>query len=559
MNHLLRKAAAATATLLVVHVGSANLLTAQSVITPIPLTLNGNRAMHVANRLTMGQTEALVTSLTGPTANALAWISSQLNPNFAAENADVAPLLAAIGVPAGPVNPGDGHTLDQLRDGMHVYGVLSDWQLAARMGYFWDRHFNTFGPGVAAYITAAYAVTPAEGQNLTARLEWIDYEYYRQHALGTFRDLLGHTTFSAAMMIYLDTVANSCNTGGPNENYGRELMELYSLGPTYVPTGVANYTASDLDIVSRICAGWRLSGDGYLNPFTAVFNPAFHCTFNQAIFGTSGVGTFQANTNTTLDQLLDHLCASAACQDFICRKLMTEFLGDGSDVTYPNVLTNMKGQWGTQGNIAAVLNSLFHSGEFLSGPTKWTRAKTPYESVVAHVRIWNGSFHSPGTGVLDPTRVPGLKNWTAAIGETLFSFQTPDGFALESNQQPGSSVLLETCKMFSDTYYSKAVVPPSAPPGTLPYSRGVNFPIAAWVTASLGASNNNPAAVATLFLNRAYGSKWTATDLTAVTQSLSVDVNGNAGPLNPANPNDYAARLGQGVMATMSMTTAFLR
>lgn len=559
MNRLLRKAASTTGTLLAMHLGSASLLVAQVPITPVPLNLSIDQAMHVANRLTMGQTQALVTSLTGPTVNAMAWIAGQLSPNFAAENADVAPLLAAIGVPAAPIALGSGHTFDQLRDGMHVYGAISDWQLAARMGYFWDRHFNTFGIGVGAYVTAAYGVSAADGQSIATRLEWIDYEYYRQHAFGTFRDLVGHTTFSPAMMIYLDTVANSCNSGGPNENYGRELMELYSLGANYVPTGVANYTASDLDIVSRICAGWRLSGNGHSVPFVATFNSTLHCAFTQTIFGTAGVGSFAATGATTLDQLLDHICASAACKDFICRKLMTEFLGDGSDVVYPNVLANMTAQWGTQGNLSAVLTSLFNSGEFLSGTTKWTRAKTPYESVVSHMRTWNGSFRHPVTGVLEATRVPGLKDHTGAIGEPLFAFQTPDGFALESNQQPGSSVMLEAFKMFSASYYDRSVVPAAAPPGTPPYARGVNFPIARWVTTTLGAGNTNPALIANLFLTRAYGSKWTGIDLNAVVQALSEDVNGVVTPLNPGNPNQYAERLGQGVMATMSMNQAFLR
>ncbi len=538
------------------------LLPAQTPITPIPTTLTAGQAMHIANRMTFGQTEALVTAMTGSTALALAWIDGQLAPNFAADNPDVATLLAQIGVPAAPIAPGANHTFAQIRDGVHVYSAVSDFQLAARMAYFWDRHFNTFAPLVSSYIAAAFlAGNQTEAQSVTARLEWIDYEFYRQNGLGMFRDLARHTFFSPTMMIYLDTINSRCNLVMPNENMAREFMELHTVGPTYVPTGAPNYGPPEIDIVARIMAGWRLAGDGYAAPFVATFNPALHCTFSATIFGITNSGILPhaaVNGQGSIDALIDHLVASEACKDFICRKLMTEFLGDGTDAVYPNLLAAMKNQWGTQGDLKAVLGKLLKSGEFLTAATPWRRAKTPFESAVSHMRIWNGSFRHPVSGVLQANRVAYVRSQTGNIGEVLFEHVTPDGWDLESAEQPGSSVALLTFRLFSDSYYSRAVAVPGRPP--YGNSASPSFDLGTWVTTSLGApANQDPAAIATLFLTRAYGSKWTSTDLLAVGRALTRDVNGVVQPLNPANVNEYAERLGQGAMATMSMIQGLLR
>ncbi|MEO6595401.1 MAG: DUF1800 family protein [Planctomycetota bacterium] len=534
----------------------------QTALAPIPINLTSDMAMHVANRATFGQTEALVTALTGSTNLATTWINSQLAPNFPADNLDVASLLALLNVPAAPIAVGANHTFGQIKDGAHVYSAASDFQLAARMAYFWDRHFNTFGPFVSGYVTVVYGSgNPTEGENITSRLEWIDYEFYRQNGLGTFRDLARHTFFSPAMMIYLDTIVNQCNNVEPNENMAREFMELHTVGPVYAPTGVANYGTNDIDTVAKVMAGWHLNGNGngYAIPLVATFYPALNCNFNTSIFGTPAIGAHQAVSGpTAIDALIDHLVASEACKDFICRKLMNEFLGDGSDLVYPPLLTAMKNLWGTQGNLQAVMGRLLKSGEFLAAGTKWTRAKTPFESAISHMRMWNGSFKRPSNGALEANRVTYLRNHTENIGESLFGYPTPDGFDLESNHQPGSSVTLLTFRLFSESYYTKSV----AVPPRLPYENtgGLAFALTTWVTATLGApANQDPIAIGTLFLTRAYGSKWTSTDLVAVSDSLSRDVNGALQPINPANPNSYAERLGQGVMATMSMNQGLLR
>lgn len=525
-------------------------------------------AMHVANRMTFGQTEGLVTQLTGPVNQAITWIQGQLNPNFNADNPDVAALLTLINVPptASTVPANANHTFDQISDGVYAYSVISDFQLAAKMAYFWERHFNTFAPFVRQYLS----VTVANGNddlahNIASHLEWLDYEYYRTNGLGSFRDLLIHTFRSPAMMIYLDTVVNACFVANPlsrpNENYIREFFELQVFGPRYKPTGAPNYRGVEIQAGARVMSGWRLSGNGTTSPLRAVFDPNQHCGNASVIFGppTPIPQYTTVPLRGGVDDLINFVVGTEACRDFICRKLMMEFLGDNTDDLYPALLAAMKSQWGPRGNIRAVLATLLTSGEFLGAWTKWKRAKTPLEFVASHARIWSGSFRSPVTNALEADRVAGIRSYGFRMGETLFGFITPDGFPFDSVKQPGSSVSLAAWNAVRSSYYDRAVV---ASPGGVPYEDdgGMAFNIAGWVSATLGSpGNTNLLEVSELLLGRAYGTKWTPTDRLAVGRALSRDVNGNPVPLNPNNMNAYSERIGQAVMATMSLNQAFLR
>jgi uncharacterized protein (DUF1800 family) len=542
-------------------------LSAQGTLVPLPTTLTTDMAMHVANRMTFGQTEALVTQLTGPVSQAVNWIQSQLNPNFNADHPDIAGLLALINVPpTSPTVPANaGHTLDQIRDGVYVYSVLSNFQLAARMAYFWERHFNTFAPLVRQHILNTVAAGNSSlADNLVSHLEWLDYDHYRRNGLGSFRELLRYTFRSPPMMIYLDTVVNTCSAANPflrpNENFIREFLELYVFGPRYKPTGAPNYRGAEIQAGARIMSGWRLAGDGTNSGFNAFFDPGQHCGTATTIFGppTPTPAYTTVPLQAGVDDLIDFVVNTEACRDFVCRKLMTEFLGDGTDEAYPALLAAMKTQWGVQGNVQSVLLTLLTSGEFLGASTRWKRGKTPLELVASHARIWDGSFRHPGTNALEANRVTALRQFGASMGEELFGYVTPDGFPLDSVQQPATGVSLAAWRMVTTSYYKNAKVNPGRPP--YGGDGGMAYPIAAWVTQRLGSpANTNLLAVSELLLNRAYGSKWTATDRLAVGRALSRDVNGAILPLNPNNMNDYAERLGQAVMATMSFNQAFLR
>ncbi|MCR9247513.1 MAG: DUF1800 domain-containing protein [bacterium] len=534
---------------------------AQQLATAIPTSLSTARAMHVANRLTFGQTEALVNQLTGPIANYYAYLNAQLNPNLALDNPDVGSLLSQLNNGSGPppfttFAMGMGYRYRDIQNGVYAYSAVSDFQLVARMGHFWERHFNTYANRVRGVVRGPYANNDLlEAESLTCRIEWEDYEFYRQNSLGQFRDLIGYTFYSPAMLIYLDTVLNECGAGSsgiPNENMSRELMELHGIGTNFEPTGELNYGINEIQAVARAMSGWGLRGNGYgIAYLRASFNVLEHCGTATTIFGTSGLPAYTLTTGiNAVDDLLDYLAGTEACADFICRKLMLDFMGDGSDDLYPNVLTQMKAAWGPAGDIRAVLNVMLSSGEFLGQTKRWCRAKTPMETAISHQRTWGGSYRdTPGSASPNLDRLNYVRVQGQNIGQSLFLFVSPDGFALESNEQPGSGIMLKSLNLFSESYYTNE-----------PYAgNNVRFDFPAFVMNSLPAAKwGDPRAVATLFLQRAYGAGWNLDNLTAVGFALATDVTGALAPLDPMAP-DYGKRLGQGVVATTSTPRGLLR
>src|SRR5438128_11053597 len=99
------------------------------------------------------------------------------------------------------------------------------------------------------------------------------YELLRRHALGNFATLLREISRDPAMMVWLDTRASK--KGNPNENYARELMELFSLG-------IGHYTEKDVREAARAFTGWEIQGT------EAVFNPAQHDDGVKTVLGQTG-------------------------------------------------------------------------------------------------------------------------------------------------------------------------------------------------------------------------------------------------------------------------------
>src|SRR5436309_5434433 len=102
------------------------------------------------------------------------------------------------------------------------------------------------------------------------------YDLMYRHALGNFRDLLQEMSKDPAMMVWLDTAQSK--KGMPNENYARELMELFSLG-------IGHYTEEDIREAARALTGWELKAG------QAHFNPAQHDPGEKKVLGQTGKWT----------------------------------------------------------------------------------------------------------------------------------------------------------------------------------------------------------------------------------------------------------------------------
>ena len=130
----------------------------------------------------------------------------------------------------------------------------------------------------------------------------------RQHALGKFGPFLHDMSKDAAMIVWLDN--NSNVKAHPNENYAREVMELFSLG-------VGHYTEKDIREAARAFTGWHTNGGEF------DFNARFHDDGEKTVLGQTG--------NWNGDDVLDILLKRADCAEFLVRKLYRTFVSELQD------------------------------------------------------------------------------------------------------------------------------------------------------------------------------------------------------------------------------------
>ncbi len=283
--------------------------------------------------------------------------------------------------------------------------LYSPDQLQERMTWFWFNHFN-----VHQY-------------KANLRLLVGDYERnaIRKHALGHFRDLLIATLRHPAMLRFLDNADNA--VGHINENYAREIMELHTMG---VGSG---YTQKDVEALAGILTGAgidlkpenpklkpELQGllvrDGLFE-----FNPARHDFGDKVFLGR----TIKGSGFAEIEQAVDLLCASPATAQHISHEIAVYFVSDDP----PKALTDRMAQtfMQTQGDIARVLDTMFHAPEFTA--TLQTRFKDPVRYVLSAVRLAYDDKVIVNT-------VP-IQGWFNRLAEGLYNHQTPDGYAMVSS------------------------------------------------------------------------------------------------------------------------------
>src|SRR5207253_10124131 len=153
--------------------------------------------------------------------------------------------------------------------------------LREKMTLFWHNHFATSNAKVQS-----------------AALMQKQNQLLRTHALGKFEPLLLEVSKDPAMLVYLDS--NSNIKGKPNENYARELMELFSLG-------VGHYTERDIREAARAFTGWHTDGEGF------AFSAGMHDADPKTLFGRTG--------NWNGDDVVRIVLAQPATARFLVRKL----------------------------------------------------------------------------------------------------------------------------------------------------------------------------------------------------------------------------------------------
>ena len=174
--------------------------------------------------------------------------------------------------------------------------VNQDLSIRERMVLFWHDHFATQAKDVKR-----------------PQLMYIQNDTLRRHALGNFKTLVREITRDPAMLYYLD--GRQSTAGKPNENYARELMELFTIG-------IGNYTEEDVGEASRALTGWTVNGR------KAVFKSRRYDVAPKTFLGR--VGNFDDR------DIIDIIFEQDATATFICRKLYRAFVYHYPDETVVN-------------------------------------------------------------------------------------------------------------------------------------------------------------------------------------------------------------------------------
>lgn len=193
-------------------------------------------------------------------------------------------------------------------------------------------------------------------------------EFFRANALGRFPDILKGVSKDPAMMVWLDTEAN--RKGHPNENYARELMELFSLG-------IGNYAETDVRESARAFTGWVIRGDRKEGKVESAFVPRFHDDGTKTFLGQTG--------NFTGDDVVDIITKQPASAHFIARKVFEFFAypNPSDDVLQPLVAAYT----GANSSMRALVRATLTSDAFYSPRAYRALVKSPAELVAGTTRV----------------------------------------------------------------------------------------------------------------------------------------------------------------------------
>ena len=244
--------------------------------------------------------------------------------------------------------------------------------LREKMALFWHNHF------VTAEIN-------------DARFRYRYYETLREYSVGNFRDLTKAMTVDPSMLRYLNGNQNTKNA--PNENYARELLELFTVGKGELadPGDYTTFTEQDVVEIAKVLTGWR--DTGYVSPNDSVpvgnlFLPNQHDTTTKQLSHRFGEATISNGGDQEYSQLIDIIFESDAVATFICRKLYRWFVFyEIPEEVEQNVIAPMaQCLRDNDYEIAPVLEALLQSEHFYDSLNYGVMIKNPLDFVLSTVK-----------------------------------------------------------------------------------------------------------------------------------------------------------------------------
>lgn len=290
--------------------------------------------------------------------------------------------------------------------GLWLYRMVnSPHALLERMTLFWHDHFATSNAKVN-----------------DVRMMHRQLATLRRHALGHFGEMLQEMTRDPAMLVWLDS--NTNKKGHPNENYAREVFELFSLG-------VGNYTEKDIQEAARALTGWSVR-DG-----RAVFTKSDFDAGEKTILGQTGAWGAGDVVRIALMQ--------KSCGRFLVKKLFAEFVSETVTLP-PEYLDPLAEDFRLRNyDVAWLMSTLLRSWVFHSAAAMGQRIKSPIEFLVGAVRALEGtvgpvaladSCDQLGQSPYYPPSVKGWDGGTKWLNSTTLLFRQNVAFDLTRGEGP---------------------------------------------------------------------------------------------------------------------------
>ncbi len=355
-----------------------------STLAPYTAPLDKSKAAHLYRRLGFSASVETIDQAVGQSAGAL--VDDLINQAI-----NMAPTPAPTWGDWNNGNyPADDEVAGQMRtDQINEWGLtytnamLSN-NLRDRLSFFWSNHFVT---QLTVYDCSSFL-----------------YHYInclQRNSIGNFRTFVREIGLTEAMLYYLDGVYN--NGDSPNENYARELYELFTLGDGN------GYTEEDIIETARAFTGYVERGEIGCEPVT--FDPGKADTGPKTIFGQTG--------NWGYDDVVDILFGQRDTQvaDFICRKLYEFFVHPDSSDDANNAQAIIDGMASTfisnNFELAPVLSQLFKSQHFFDDEAIGVIIKSPFDVYL--------NFLNETSLTFSDTTISSIVNYSGLLGQKLFN------------------------------------------------------------------------------------------------------------------------------------------
>ena len=320
---------------------------------------------------------------------------------------DYSPAVVDAAVPAGTTwinDPTNDGTLNSVRRASFKKwwaGIMinQDRSIREKLHLFWADHFGneTVTVGLSHYVYKHYALL-------------------RQNCLGNFKQLIKDVTIDAGMLRYLNGYLNT-NTA-PDENYGRELQELFTLGkgPTVA------YTEDDVKKAAKVLTGWRINGTTFTVFWDATKHDATNKQFSSYYNNTVITGRTGASGALETDDLISMIFSKDEVSKYICRCFYRWFVYYKIDAaTETNVIEPLATIFRNNNyEIKPVLDALFKSEHFFDVLNQGSHIKSPVDHVVSCLREFGVVFPNSTTEYADAYGMWNyIRNWFASMNQDI--------------------------------------------------------------------------------------------------------------------------------------------